>query len=183
MSGFNSEAYSDEFTVEYVAHQISGDIIGNMTKVLATCRQLHLEEDIIPSTPYVSFLLYLDDTVTDERMRGVYGDKALIARDAEGMQIFGPKLSFGVKEEAKFFKQLGRRITLRNPALENELDELLAGYQFNVKPFALKPQYLATVEKNLSGLVNTASWLAQVERFAELSENHPYDRKTTLRQS
>ena len=168
--GYNSSNYNDNLTVDYIAHPISGDIIGNITKVLAISRQLHFEEGVIPSVPYASFLLYLDDTAQEERMMGVVGDKAIIARAADGIQIFGPKLSFGVKEEAKFLKELGRRVTLRNPALEEELSTLLNNYAIEVKPFELKREYVQAVEKNLSGLVNNATWLNNVEKFAKLYE-------------
>jgi hypothetical protein len=163
-------AYSDNFNVDYIAHAIAGDIIGNLTRVLAISRQLHFEESTIPLAPYATFLLYLDDTAHAERMMGVDGDKAIIARAARGMQIFGPKISTGVRFEAQFFKELGRPIILRNPGLRDDLASVLGDYAFEVRPFQLKEEYLRSTEKNLANLVNSASWLEKVQKYAYFRE-------------
>jgi hypothetical protein len=172
--GYTSSNYTDDHTLVYIAHPISGDIIGNITKVLAIARQLHVEENVIPLTPYISYLLYLDDHSEKERMMGVIGDKAQIARAAERIEIFGPKISTGIKYEALFGKQLVKPITLRNPELINDLGEVLNGYKFTVRPFELKREYMDSVECNLAGLVNNARWLEKVTRFAQL-----YDTRRT----
>lgn len=46
--------------VVYVSHEISGDVDGNVRKVLEICRRLHTK-DVIPIAPYLVALQYLDD--------------------------------------------------------------------------------------------------------------------------
>ena len=130
-----------EISIDYIAHKISGDVQGNINKVLSICHQLHVEEGILPFAPYIPALLYLRDDVPAERELGMTANGIYIRKACDRLRIFGDVLSFGVKGEALLFKELARPIILQNPALEKELDTLLQGYAFEVRAFQLKPEY------------------------------------------
>jgi len=134
-------------SVDYIAHQISGDIAGNVRQVLAIARQIHMTEPgVVPLIPYFSFLNYLDDHSPKERMMGVDGDKALIYRAADRIRIFGPKISTGIKFESLYFRDLNKPIILQNPAIASDLELVLGTYPFKVIPFTLEQKYLDEVD-------------------------------------
>jgi hypothetical protein len=147
-------------TLDYIAHPISGDIIGNITAVLAIARQIHLTEPgVAPLLPYITTLMYFDDTRSRDRQMGIDVNNEFISRSADRLRIHGMKLSYGVRHETLKFKSLARPIILQNPALEHELEELLEGYPFAVVPFTPEPRYYQEVEEHLSSMLSPASWL------------------------
>jgi len=51
----------------YIAHPISGDVKGNIKKVIKIVREINLAHpDVVPFVPYLSDLYALDDNNPDE---------------------------------------------------------------------------------------------------------------------
>jgi len=56
----------------YIAHAISGDLEGNIKKVLNIVRHLNITmPEILPFAPYIVDLQCLDDNIPKERERGL----------------------------------------------------------------------------------------------------------------
>jgi len=83
----------------FVSHPISGDIEGNMKKILKICSEVH-SKDIIPTAPYLVSLQYLNDDIHEERQLGI--DANLIffhKRIIDEVWLFGDTISRGMVEE------------------------------------------------------------------------------------
>ena len=65
--------------IVYIAHPLSGDIEGNLSKVSDIIRYINLTEpDILPFAHYFVDCHALDDTIPEERERGIKNDIALL---------------------------------------------------------------------------------------------------------
>ena len=106
----------------YIAHPISGDISGNIDKVLKICREIHTNSNnIIPSAPYITVLQYLDDNIQEERRLGFEANKMMFERGGfDEIWLCGEKISSGMKEEVEWCVALNIPIVCYNPALVEE---------------------------------------------------------------
>ena len=88
----------------YIAHQVNGDVEGNIKKILKLCRAIHLRGDsIIPFAPYIASLQYLDDNKPDERKLGIAASEELFRRRAfDELWVCGEKISAGMEMEIKW---------------------------------------------------------------------------------
>jgi hypothetical protein len=95
--------------IVYIAHPISGDVVGNLKKVKTILRYINLYEDcIVPFAHYVIDCQVLDDTIIEERERGIENDVALLkAGFINEMWLYGNRISEGMKHEIKLAKSLG----------------------------------------------------------------------------
>lgn len=83
----------------FIAHPISGDIKGNVTKVLKICEKIHSEK-IIPIAPYLVSLQYLDDKIIEDRKLGINANIECFHRKyIDELWLFGDKISKGMKQE------------------------------------------------------------------------------------
>jgi hypothetical protein len=89
----------------YIAHPISGDVKGNIDKVLAICRDIHLKSGskIIPYAPYIAALLYLDDNNKEERELGFEANRRLFEKGGfDELWLCGDRVSKGMREEVEW---------------------------------------------------------------------------------
>ena len=95
--------------IAYIAHPISGDVKGNIDKIIAIVRQINLTEpDTVPFAPYIVDLLALDDSKPEERARGIQNDTALLSSGLiTELRLYGPHISSGMKHEAALVKMMG----------------------------------------------------------------------------
>ena len=89
--------------IAYIAHKISGDIEGNIKKVLAIVRHINLTEpDVTPFAPYIVDLQALDDNIPEERTRGMANNKAYFdAGFIHELRIYSD-VSSGIKLEIEW---------------------------------------------------------------------------------
>jgi hypothetical protein len=87
--------------IVYIAHPISGDIHGNLEKIRLIVRKMNLEHsDIVPFAPYWVDCHALDDTVPEERARGIKNDTAFFQKGViDEVWLFGDRISFGMQLE------------------------------------------------------------------------------------
>lgn len=92
--------------VIYIAHPVSGNVDGNITKILKIVRLLNLSNpDIVPFAPYVTDLLALDDKDAAERERGIKNNTALFINGAiDEVWLYGDRISSGMKAEIELAK-------------------------------------------------------------------------------
>lgn len=95
--------------IAYIAHPISGDIDGNIQKILAIVKYINLTEpETVPFAPYIVDCLALDDDVPEQRERGIKNDIALFkAGFITEVRLYGNKISRGMQAEKEHAEQLG----------------------------------------------------------------------------
>ena len=105
----------------FIAHPISGDIKGNMKKVLAICEEIH-SKDIIPVAPYLVSLQYLNDEIIEDRELGVDANLECFHRGyIDELWLFGDKISSGMKQEILLAKELNIPIVSKTDGTKNYL--------------------------------------------------------------
>lgn len=91
--------------IVYIAHPISGDVEGNILKVLSICKKYHTAK-VLPFAPYIVPLQYLDDKKKEERERGIKANIELFERGLiDELWVFGKPTS-GMKEEIELAQRL-----------------------------------------------------------------------------
>lgn len=91
----------------FVAHPISGDVKGNMKKVLKLCAEIHTR-NIIPIVPYLISLQYLNDEVVEDRELGMAANHECFYRGyVDELWLFGNRISKGMIEEIKLAREMG----------------------------------------------------------------------------
>lgn len=95
--------------IVYIAHPISGDVQGNIRKILDIVRKVNLEEaDVVPFAPYVVDCLALDDSIPEERARGIKNNTALLEECfVSEVRLYGDKISAGMQAEKELAESLG----------------------------------------------------------------------------
>ena len=95
--------------IAYIAHPVSGDVQGNISKIIAIVRQINLSEpDVVPFAPYIADLLALDDSVEVERERGIKNDvHPLGAGFVTELRLYGGRVSKGMQHEKELAESLG----------------------------------------------------------------------------
>jgi hypothetical protein len=98
--------------ISYICHPISGDIPGNIEKLIKIARKINLEEqEVIAFVPYFMDLHCLDDQIPEERARGIKNDTELIRRQfVDEVRLYGPGISSGMWHEIRLARELGIRI-------------------------------------------------------------------------
>lgn len=87
--------------IVYIAHPIAGDVHGNIEKILKIVKEINMtREDVVPFAPYITDILALDDSIPEQRERGIKNDIALLRCGVvDELWIYGPKISGGMKAE------------------------------------------------------------------------------------
>lgn len=105
----NTIILKNDMRIIYIAHPISGDIQGNLNKVLEIVRELNLTEDeIVPFAPYWMDCHALDDNDPVQRERGIKNDHALFNKKfIDEVWLYGDRISNGMKAEIELARSLG----------------------------------------------------------------------------
>lgn len=122
-----------EKRIGYVAHQISGDVAGNVQSVLGILEEIRLNKEgneewksIIPIAPYIVPLLYLDDDDPEQRELGIEENNYYFRRGFfDELILAGPRISEGMEEEIKLAVEYEIPISCYNTRLQDELDAIL----------------------------------------------------------
>lgn len=95
-----------QMKIVYIAHPISGDINGNVLKVLSLCKKYHTAK-ILPFAPYIVSLQYLDDTKKEDRERGIQANIEFFNRKIiDELWVCGDRVSDGMKKEIELAEKL-----------------------------------------------------------------------------
>ncbi len=98
--------------VVYIAHEVRGDVQGNIRKILNICRRLHTK-DVIPIAPYLVALQYLNDNSLEERALGIGSNAEYFRRGfIDEVCVFGSRVSTGIFGEIMLALQFGIPITV-----------------------------------------------------------------------
>ena len=107
----------------FIGHPISGDIRGNVAKVLKICEEVHTK-NIVPVAPYLVSLQYLDDEVLDDRELGMEANHECFHRHyIDELWLFGDFISNGMWREIQLAQELDIPVI---PKTEGTLRDLAA---------------------------------------------------------
>lgn len=110
----------------YIAHPVSGDVHGNIKKITAICKELHLQ-GLVPCVPYLVSLQYLDDTITHERAMGIAANEAYFKRGVmDEVLVCGDRISPGMQGEIKLARTYNIPIRAHDDTIKEQLDEFVA---------------------------------------------------------
>ena len=89
--------------ITYIAHPVSGDVVGNIEKILDIVRKINMEEpETVPFVPYLADLYALDDSIPAERERGIKNGVEIIRRGIpDEIRLYGNRISNGMEAERK----------------------------------------------------------------------------------
>jgi hypothetical protein len=106
--------------IVYIVHPISGDISGNIQKILKIVKDINLSKpDIVPFAPYITDVLALDDNDPTQRERGIANDIAILHTGmVNELWVYGPKISAGMKAEIKLAFELSIPIVVMTPKMD-----------------------------------------------------------------
>lgn len=98
-----------DMKIIYIAHPISGDIEGNLEKIITIIRELNIYSPrIVPFAPYWVDCHALDDTSMQERERGIKNDHTFFVKGViDEVWLFGDRISEGMKHEIDLARKLG----------------------------------------------------------------------------
>lgn len=109
----------------FIAHPVSGDIPGNVAKILKICREVH-DEGTIPVAPYLVSLQYLDDNVPTERDLGIGANLETFHRGyIDELWLFGEIISTGMEQEVKIALSLGIPIVPQTEETKIALQQIM----------------------------------------------------------
>ena len=113
--------------VVYIAHPISGDIKGNLEKIVQIAREINLNEpDTVPVANYFLDCYALNDDIPEERERGIKNDIALFRKKyIDEVRLYGDRISNGMKEEVKLARELGIKVVAMTEGTKSQLEEIL----------------------------------------------------------
>ena len=98
--------------VAYIAHPIGGDVEKNLDMIKTIGRKINMEEpDCIPFAPYLLDIYCMDDSIPNERERGIRNDVALFKKGfIDEVRLYGNKISIGMSHEINLAISLGIKI-------------------------------------------------------------------------
>lgn len=107
--------------VVYIAHPISGDIEGNLSKIREIVAHINMTDtNTVPFCPYYLDCVVLDDNDKVQRLRGIMNDVELISRKfIDECWLFGDRISHGMKAEIELFTSLGIPVVSKSEGTKN----------------------------------------------------------------
>ena len=104
----------------FVGHPIAGDILGNVEKVLAICKEIHTGETI-PVAPYLGSLQYLDDEFEDDRALGFEANLECFHRGyIDELWLYGDFISGGMGDEIRLALAFNIPIVLKTEGVKRD---------------------------------------------------------------
>ena len=109
----------------YIAHPISGDVKGNIDKVLNIVRELNLSDiELLPFAPYIVELQCLNDDVVSERAKGILNNLHIFKSGIiDELWLYGDKVSKGMYTEIMSAYNLGIKIVAKTEETKAKLQE------------------------------------------------------------
>ncbi|WP_256013178.1 DUF7768 domain-containing protein [Desertivirga xinjiangensis] len=112
--------------VAYIAHPVGGNIFANIEAILQIAKQINFSEpETVPHSPYITDVLYLDDSDPDQRNRGMKNNFALFHKGfIDEVRLYGPRISAGMKAEVELALQLGIPVVPMTPETKVEFNRI-----------------------------------------------------------
>jgi hypothetical protein len=115
--------------IAFIAHPIGGDVKENLKRIDAIVRQVNLEEpNTVPFVPYYSDVAALDDSVPEERMRGIVNNKELFYREGliDELRLYGDKgITQGMAGEVRLAWHMGITVVCKTKETEEAYEQFI----------------------------------------------------------
>ena len=123
----------------YICHPLRGDIEGNLEKVKDIVRAV-CSEEFVAFAPHLAFATVFDDTIPEQRARGISTDLALLrSGKIDEMWVYGEKLSEGMKFEIEVCLEHNIPIRCKAPNLQRDVQVYMRAVAHNkVQPSIVK---------------------------------------------
>lgn len=84
----------------------------NLAKIRGIVRHINLtEDDVVPFVPYYVDIVCMDDSIPEERSRGIKNDTHILKSGmVDELWLFGDRISHGMKDEIDLARARGIRI-------------------------------------------------------------------------
>lgn len=107
--------------IVYIAHPISGDIDGNLKKIIAIIREINItQKDVVPFAPYWVDCHALNDDIPAERQRGIDNVMELFSRKyIDELWLYGDRISNGMAAEINVCESLDIPVIAKSKELVN----------------------------------------------------------------
>lgn len=98
-----------EMKVVYIAHPIGGNVAVNLAHLRTVVSQVNAYyPSVVPFVPYYSDCVSLDDSVPEQRARGIKNDIFIMRTGiVDEVWLTGGRVSVGMEAEVKLAKSLG----------------------------------------------------------------------------
>lgn len=118
--------------IVYIAHPIGNDVKANLEKIRKIVRHINLTmPEIIPFVPYYADCVSMDDSIKEERERGIRNDMEFFKRKCfDELWLYGDCISNGMKAEIELAYDCGIGIIPKTV-------ETLAGANIILKKYVL----------------------------------------------
>jgi len=93
--------------IAYIAHPIGGDVKSNLAKIQDVVLKINREEpETVPFAPYYLDCLILDDSVPEDRLRGIKNDHEFFERGfIDELRLYGDTISAGMEAEIELARE------------------------------------------------------------------------------
>ena len=112
----------------YIAHPIGGDVKSNLKSIADIGNLINLTEpDVIPFAPYFFDLACLDDSIPEERKRGIENSLYILNNThIDELRLYGTRISDGMKKECVIARRNGIDIISMNEHTQFTIEDLLS---------------------------------------------------------
>jgi hypothetical protein len=107
--------------IVYIAHPISGVVEGNLKAITEIAREImFFDTEVIPFAPYFFDCHVLNDSVPEERQRGIRNDREYFNRGViDEVWVYGPRISNGMKAEIDLAHSLEIPVFIKDKRLHH----------------------------------------------------------------
>ena len=109
--------------IAYIAHAIGGDVEKNLEASRKIVKEINLSEpETVPFAPYYADVVSMDDSIAEERQRGIKNDIAILQSGlVTELRLYGSKISCGMQAEIVLARAMGIPIIPMSEYLAREL--------------------------------------------------------------
>lgn len=95
--------------IVYIAHPISGNVEENLADIRRIVRAINLDyPDVVPFVPYYVDVVSLDDSIPEQRVRGIANDTEILRRRIpDELWLTGDRISSGMEAEKALAEEVG----------------------------------------------------------------------------
>jgi len=121
----------------YICHKLGNNIEENSKKINDICRKIALEEpNTIPFAPYMHFIQFLNDKVSEERELGLTYNLAIMIDLKPEFRVYSEDgvITAGMKRDIVSASLTNLEIICENKAIEKDVEQLIGLAKMKLAP-------------------------------------------------
>lgn len=108
----------------FIAHAISGDVAGNIQKVIKICKAIH-SASTIPVFPSFTWRQYLPENDSTKYYAGLVNDEYFARGMIDEVWLYGPRITEGMLKEINLAISYEIPVIPKNKILKKALENLI----------------------------------------------------------